>query len=68
MITKDQYDYYIQFRDVINLFQNTGQYVGGCDNLFNFMNVPKENRGCKSCLAAALIEAYNGIKTYESSM
>lgn len=68
MITETQYNYYIQFRQVIELFTNTGQYVGGCDSLFEFMRVPQSNRGCHSCLAMALIEASNAIKEYESNL
>ena len=66
MLSKEQYDYYKQFELVINLFQKTGEYVGGCEALFDYMKIA--DRSCSSCKAAALIEAYNGIQGYERNM
>ncbi len=68
MLTKEQYEYYNRFRDVIELFNKTGQYVGGCNDLFVFMNLPKENLNCDNCKAAALIEAKQFIDEYERNM
>lgn len=45
------------------LFGKTGEYVGGCDKLFESLN-PSE-RNCSGCKAARLLEVYNSIKQYE---
>lgn len=63
MISKEEYDYFNQYRGVINLFIQTGQYVGGCDALFDYKKVV--NKGCATCLAQALIEVNNAINDYE---
>lgn len=64
MINKEQYEKYIQYRQVIELFAKTGEYVGGCDSLFEYMKV----EGCTSCKAAALIEAKQQIDIYERNL
>lgn len=66
MITKEQYDYYNRFRDVIELFNRSGQYVGGCNELLDFMQVP--DKQCPSCISAALIQAKQQIDEYERNM
>lgn len=66
MITKEEYDYFNQYRGVIDLFMKTGQYVGGCDSLFDYKKVA--NKGCATCLSQALIEVNNAIQEYERSM
>lgn len=66
MISKEEYEYYQQFRPNIDLFIKTGSYVGGCDSLFDYKKVV--NKGCSTCLSQALIEVNNAIQEYERSM
>jgi hypothetical protein len=66
MITKEQYEYYQQFRAVLELFNKSGEYIGGCNDLFSYMKI--EDTRCPSCVGAALITAYTQIKQYESNL
>lgn len=66
MITKETYEYYQQFRAVINLFVQTGEYVGGCDALFNYMKV--EDLRCAGCVGSALITANSQMLDYERNL
>lgn len=63
MITEEQYNYYQQYRGVLDLFNKTGEYVGGCQDLFNYMNVTDIR--CQNCLSAALITAHTQLTEYE---
>lgn len=67
-MTQDQYNECIKYRGVINLFVSSGQYVGGADGLFDFYNVPKQERGCPSCLSRFLLERHSDIQNYERNM
>jgi len=64
LISKETYQEYIKYRDILQRFKDTGHYVGGADALFNFMQIPKKN--CDTCKAQALIEAQTQIELYES--
>ena len=66
MITKEQYEYYQQYRGVLDLFQKTGEYVGGCQDLFSYMKVT--DLRCVNCLSSALITAHNQITEYERNL
>lgn len=66
MISKETYDSYRPYRDVIMLFGKTGEYIGGCDKLFE--DLPIASRSCNSCKAQRLLEVYNFMIQYESNM
>jgi hypothetical protein len=65
MLTKEQYEYFNQFRDILNLFEKTGQYIGGCHPLFVKMGA---DTSCPSCMSRTLLEAIGAIKEYERNM
>lgn len=68
MTLKEQYDKINPYKEVIQLFAKCGEYVGGCDGLFEFM--AKEfnmdgNTRCPSCMSAMLLRANQVIEKYE---
>lgn len=66
-MNREQYDECNKYRGVIELFVSSGQYVGGADGLFDYYNLPKQERSCPSCLSRFLLERDNDIKNYESN-
>lgn len=71
MLTKEQYDYIIGFRPMIEMFVNHGQYVGGANPLFDYLEqqglsggVPI-GRNCNDCTAGFLKFTNSMIKLYE---
>lgn len=65
MIGKSEYDFIVQFKEVLELFIKTGEYVGGCDALFDYMSIA--DRGCATCKAQCLIESHAKMKHYEDN-
>lgn len=69
-MTIEQYNKIAPYKEVVQLFAKCGEYVGGCDGLFQIMH--KEhgmelNTGCQSCMSAMLIRANELINEYESN-
>lgn len=62
----EEYEKYRPYRDIVMLFGKTGQYIGGCDNLF--VDLPEASRNCATCKAQRLLEVYNFMVQYESNM
>jgi hypothetical protein len=62
----EQYEKYRPYRDVIMLFGKTGEYIGGCDNLF--VDLPDNLQSCQSCKAQRLLEVYRYMVNYESNL
>jgi hypothetical protein len=68
MLTKEQYIFYNKYREILTLFVNTGQYVGGAGGLFDFIENQygvKIDRGCSGCIAGFLKMAYKDLIKYE---
>lgn len=53
------------FRQIVEMFYNTGAYVGGADELFRMMGT---NTGCIDCKAADLLRAYEILKEHDRNM
>jgi hypothetical protein len=63
-----KYVFLNKYRDILELFYNSGQYVGGADGLFDYYE--KEHgqpidRGCSGCVAGFLKFAYKELKELE---
>jgi hypothetical protein len=67
-MTKEQYDFCNQYREVIELFCISGHYAGGCDALFDYYGMNQQDKGCPSCKSRFFLERMNDIKNYESTL
>lgn len=66
-MTKEQYEEAVKHREVLELFNRIGEYVGGCAELVKKIS-PDTDTGCPSCMSAFLITTYNRILEYERNM
>lgn len=70
-MTKEQYDNINPYKPIIQLFAKTGEYVGGAENLFNYMAkefLMVNQQGCPGCKAAILLKANELINEYEGNL
>lgn len=67
-MTEQQYNEAIKYRGVLELFEKTGECVGGVEPLMDFLALPKSNRRCPSCVSAWLLETLHRIREYESNL
>lgn len=65
-MTKEQYDFTIQFRGIIEMFCKCGEYVGGADALFDYWGLTGQEKGCPSCKSRLFLELNEKIKQYEA--
>lgn len=66
-MTKEQYEEANKYRGILELFNKTGEYVGGIGNLIQYLE-PSTNASCPSCMSAFLITTYNRMLEYERDM
>lgn len=72
-MTKQQYEYCNNFRGIINLFVNSGEFIGGCDALFDYykdqfnLGNPVNTR-CPSCVGATLLDINQKLVNYERNL
>ena len=73
MLTKEQYDYIKGFKPMIDMFVNHGQYVGGADPLFDYLESQgltggyPIGRNCQECTSGFLKFTNTMIKLYEQT-
>lgn len=71
MLTKEEYEYLNGFRQALNLFVTHGEYVGGCDAVFDWHDnrraegTPLIDRGCPGCKAGFLKLTHSLLIQYE---
>lgn len=67
MLTAEEYNEIQQHRQAIDLFKNTGQWIGSTDlfSIYERITDAKVNRSCANCMAEAVISVYKLIKEYE---
>jgi hypothetical protein len=70
-MNKEQYEYAKQYYGAIDLFYRTGEYVGGCNGLFDYWEAQgmtggyKIDRSCVGCISGFLKDFYQMINRYE---
>lgn len=67
MLTLEQYNEVVKYRGILELFNKTGEYIGGIQDLVKYLE-PNTQTSCPSCMAAFLINTYNRMIEYEASM
>ena len=71
MLTKEQYEYIKGYRDIVEIFTLHGNYVGGADGLFDYLEAQGLTGGepiirtCNPCKAGFLKFTYSIILQYE---
>lgn len=69
MLTEQEYNFVNGFRDMLTLFHNHGEYVGGADKLIEFHENKygeKIDRGCPGCMTGFLNFSYSMLIQYEN--
>lgn len=68
MLTKEEYEYVNGFRGILNLFDQTGEYVGGAGSLIDWHEKKygeRIDRGCPGCMTGFLKFSLSMLKQYE---
>ena len=65
MISKSEYEFIVQYKEILDLFARTGEYVGGADALFDHKKIA--DKGCATCKAQCLIETHAELRHYENN-
>ena len=71
MLTKEEYTYLNGFRPILDLFFNTGEYVGGADGVFDWHEKKYGqtiDRGCSGCKAGFLKLTRSLLIKYEENV
>jgi hypothetical protein len=68
MLTKEEYQYVNGFRGILELFDKSGEYIGGADNLISWHENKygeRIDRGCQGCIAGFLKFSFSMLKQYD---
>ena len=66
-MSEEQYNFVVQYKEILTFFNNHQTYVGGADVLFSKYLQPNE-MGCPACKSACMIQRYNELIEYERNM
>lgn len=70
MLTKEEYEFVNGYRGILDIFEKTGEYIGGTDNLIAWHEKKYEvkiDSWCQGCMVGFLNFTISMIKQYEKT-